>query len=727
MLGVWIGETAIPCTPSVAKEKSRAKISCAKLKTQNREKELMKLAEQFDRNMGELDVIQEQYGRGHHCMQATSEVGHVCDHTDSTRMESGDTVPEISRALMKKQVEGHAGISVAEEQDNNEKPFDQSVEADLNAIFDGSTQMCSGHLSQDLSGAFLNNSKTTFVKKISFIEEVVTTETLLAENLLSKTPVSPSPQVNTAAMLKSCVTPYAKMLDTSSKRLDELTWCDFEDDWENLLGNEPFLMENADMLEHTPSATAQGTARKAICTFIGKNDAVTSRANTNLDRRLRDSKMTLSLPSEAHNREPRSTRENRFSPYPGDESRKLPFTGSRVTSEKSVSNIVSKNEDDVAASNLTGVKEDGRGKCTFHVDASDKPGSHTRHPNKQKYGLSAKLPLKAPANAYCFDPVFLGKENSVCNTDQTHGSKSSSSLDDWNDPLLASEMVEACHQLETTWAADDMDDDLLCQACDDVERLTQQENRGSEESASLSNIPRHGSRNAPTAPTQGSVLVVPSNPVSSSTLSSLTNKSQINKSVTVRKRDNYPTILDATTNFSVCSKNSGGNQHVPLVQVNSPKFVLAGTSSLNVSLGPVRTGIATNVNLSTHPLSHSALANGTQNDSGVLKCSKFTFKTKNPQALSQLNQNCIAGSIPVSKILQDLGKEETVHSLLEGNHQRPSIKSSESLKPSSTDEEERNRKYSPEEIQRKRQEALVRRKAKAQAWPTVHPAPISLL
>ena len=30
MLGMWIGATAIPCTPSVAKGKSRAKISCTK-------------------------------------------------------------------------------------------------------------------------------------------------------------------------------------------------------------------------------------------------------------------------------------------------------------------------------------------------------------------------------------------------------------------------------------------------------------------------------------------------------------------------------------------------------------------------------------------------------------------------------------------------------------------------------------------------------------------------
>lgn len=82
------------------------------------------------------------------------------------------------------------------------------------------------------------------------------------------------------------------------------------------------------------------------------------------------------------------------------------------------------------------------------------------------------------------------------------------------------------------------------------------------------------------------------------------------------------------------------------------------------------------------------------------------------------------GSVPVGKISEDLGKRETVNSLLEANQQQSSINYSESLKPSSPDEEERNRKYSPEEIQRKRQEALVRRKAKA--LHTVQSAPISL-
>lgn len=731
MLGVWIGETAIPCTPSVAKEKSRVKISCTKLKTQNREKELIKLAKQFDKNMGELDVIQEQDGKDPNFIQTTLEVGHLYNHKDSIQMESGDTVPEVSCALIKKQIKGNTGISVSKDQDTSEKPFDQNIEADLNAIFDGSTQMCSGQLSQDLSDAFLNHGKTTLGKENALIkEEMITAETLklqVTENLLNITPVSPSSQVHTAVMLKSCVTPCAKMAEASNKHLNELTTHDFEDDWESLLGSDPFIMENAEMLDLLPSKTAQAAGQKAVSTFIGKNDTITSRANTNLDERLRDSKVTLGLPSETCNRELINAGQYRFSPHPGNEARKLPFAGNRVRFEKSVNNIVSKNEDCLAVSNLTGVKEDGRGKCAFNMHASDKSGLYTKYPNEQKNRVSVNLPLKAPTNTYCFDSVSLGKENSVCNINQTRGPKFNSSLDDWNDPLLASEMIKACHQLETTWEADDVDDDLLYQACDDIERLTQQENKGNNKSESINNTSRHGSRNTSASSKQGSQLM-PSkhwNLVNSAAPSSLTNKSQINKSVTVKKRDSSgdcPNILNATTHFSMSSKNLS----IP-VQVNSSKFVHAESSSFNVSLGPVSTDITANVKPSIHQPSHNTLTSEVQNDCRVVKFSKYSFKTKNPQVLSQLNQNCIAGSVPVRNFLQDLGQKETASSLLEDNQQRSSMKYSESLTLSSTDEEERNRKYSPEEIQRKRQEALVRRKAKAQAWPPVHSTPVSLL
>ncbi|XP_021066585.1 ewing's tumor-associated antigen 1 [Mus pahari] len=723
MLGVWIGETAIPCTPIVVKEKSRMKISCTKLKTKNREKELMKLAQQFDKNMEELDVIQVQDGKNHDFFQMTSEMGHLDNHKDSVQMPSDDVVPEITCTPVKKHVKGDSRISLAKGQDSSQKPFDQNVEAAFNAIFDGSTQMCSGQLSQDLSDAFLNNSKTSLRKKNALLqEEILTTETLLTENLLNKTPISPSPQIDSTIILKSCVTPCPRTPAASDIQLDELTANDFEDDWESLLGSEPFLLENAEMLEFVPSTAAQDTCQKALCTSVGENDTNTSRTNMNLGGTLRDSKVTLDLPSKTRNRELRNAGEYRFSSHPGDESRKVPITGNKVSFEKFVTN---KDEDYIALSNFK-VKEDCRNKCILK-HSSNASSSYTRHPNKQKSEPGVNLPLQLPTTDP-FDSVFLGKENIVCNTNQSHGSKFNPSFDDWNDPLLASEMIKACHQLETTWEADDVDDDLLYQACDDIERLTQQDNKGSKESESVSTS-KHGSKNTSTASKQGSQSG-PSkhwNVVSSAVPLSLANKPQINKPVTVQKRDicrDCPNILDAT-DLSVCSKNSSDNQHGP-VQVNSSKFVLGGSSNLNVSLGPMSTKNATNIKLNTQQLSHNSLADTAQNDNKILKLSKFTFKKKNPQFLSQLNQSHLAGTMPVGKISEDLGKRESVNSLLviQENQQQASIKYSEFLKPSSPDEEERNRKYSPEEIQRKRQEALVRRKAKA--LHTLQSAPISL-
>lgn len=643
----------------------------SRLKTKTREKELMKLAEQFDKNMEQLDVIQEQCGKNHDFIQATSEAGHVHHRKDSVQTEVDDTVPEIDCALMKKQMEGNTRMSVAKEQDSSQKPFDQNIEAALNAIFDGSTQMCSGQLSQGVTNSFLNNSKTTFVKKSSSIEEeIIANETLVTENLPSRTPISPSPPVDTALLRKSCVTPCAKKPEASTKHLDGLATSDFEDDWESLLGNEPFLMENAEMLQPPPLTTAQGTSQNAVCTVTAKNDTITSRTNMNLSRKSGDSKVTLDLPSKPCNRDLGNSGGYGFLSHPSDDSSKLPLTGNKMRFEKSLSNI--KEEGCVDVSNIARVKEDSRSKCTVNVCASNSSGSHSRYLNERNNALGVNLPSKAPVDTVSLGSVFLGKENRLVdqNTNQTNGSKSSSSLDDWNDPFVASEMIEACHEFETTWEADDVDDDLLYQACDDIERLTQQENKGSKQSESISNTSTASKQHW--------------NLTSSSVPSSLTTNSEICKSLKVEKRDTcgaYPSIMDAATNVSVCFKNSRDNQHVP-VQVNSSKCMLSGSSSLNVSLGPVRTDI-TNMKLSIHQLPHITSATQAQNDNKLLRVSKFTFKTKNPQFLSSLNQNCIAGSIPVSKILPDLGKKETVSSLLKANQHQSSINYSESLKPCS--------------------------------------------
>ncbi|XP_057165181.1 ewing's tumor-associated antigen 1 isoform X2 [Ursus arctos] len=743
MLGVWIGATAIPCTPSVAKGKSRAKISCTKLKTQNQEEELMKLAKQFDKNMEELDVIQEQNKRNHDFIQTISEAETLSNSKDNVQMQLlHDIIPEVDNSIIKKPMKENTRMSVVNDQNSIQKLFDQNAEAAFNAIFDGSTQKCSGQFSQDLSDAFLNMSNTTFEKKSALKEEkIIMNESLVPEKLPDKTPGSLFCQVDTPGMTKSCVTSYTEKPEAFHKYLDAFTTSDFEDDWENLLSNEPFVMQNVKMCEPFPApTTAQIADQKRIYNFNNKNDKNKSRMNTSLDTRLRDSKILQDLPSKTHNKESIDSGKYGFSLNPNDKPSKLPSTGNKTKFEKYFGKTVvqDKIQDGAVASNLTKVKEDMHTKFTSDVNISEKSALNTGYSNEQNNKSIYNQSFKAPANIDPFGSATLGNETSVSNPNQTNASKLGSFFDDWNDPSFANEIVKACHQLEDTWEADDVDDDLLYQACDDIERLTQQQDirkdsKISESKLEVNNSSKHGAKNMFTTAKQKSQLVQSKhlNLSSISGYTSFTNSSQLNKPVKMEKGEicgNSPSFLGATTNLTIYSKNSNrqinnlhyscNNTDVP-IQVNSTESVLIGNSSLNVRSDHRNTETATDKKkLSTQHLSHRSTTDGPK--SGLnrpVRFPKYTFtKMKNSQILSQLSQNCIPASISDTKITQGLEKNKTVNPFCGKTVQQQSLaKRSESLKQPPKEEEEKNKKYSPEEIQRKKQEALVRRMAKAQA------------
>lgn len=743
MLGVWIGETAIPCTPSVAKGKSRAKISCTKLKTQNREEELMKLAKQFDKNMEELDVIQEQNKRNHDFIQTISEAETLNNYIDNVQMQLlHDTVPEIDNAIIKKPGKENTQISVVNDQNSSQKPFDQNAEAAFNAIFDGSTQKYSGQFSQDLSDAFLNTNNTTFGKKSALKEEkIIINETPVTENLTDKTPGSLFCQEDAPGMTKSCVTSYTEKPEAFNKHLDAFTTSDFEDDWENLLSNEPFVTQNGKMCELFPAPkTSENPDQKGIYNFNTKNDKNKSRMNTSLDARLGDSKILQDLPSKTHNEESIDSGKDRFSLNLNDKPNKLSSTGNKIKFEKSFNKTVvqDKIQDCAVASNLTKLKEDTHTKFTCNANISEKSTLNTGYSNERKNKSVYNQSSKAPANIDPFGSAALGNETSVYNPNQTNASKLGSFFDDWNDPSFANEIVKACHQLENTWEADDVDDDLLYQACDDIERLTQQQDirkdsKISESKLEINYSSRHGAKNMFTTSKQESQLVQSKhlNPSSISGHTSFTNSSQLNKPMKLEKEicGNSPSFLGATTNLTIYSQNSNcqiknlhyprNNSDVP-IQVNSTESLLTKSSSLNVNSNPWNTETTTyKKKLSTQHLSHRSTTDGAQSDlNRPVIFPKYTFiKMKNSHILSQFNQNCMPGNISDTKITQSLEKNKTPINLFCGktNQQQSVVKHSESLKQPSKEEEEKNKKYSPEEIQRKRQEALFRRMAKAQA------------
>nr|XP_036878041.1 ewing's tumor-associated antigen 1 isoform X1 [Manis javanica] len=738
MLGMWIGASAIPCTPCVAKGKSRTKISCTKLKTQNREEELMKLAKQFDKNMEELDIIQEQNKRNHDLIQTVSEIETLSNFKGNVQTQSlHDTVPQMDSAIIKKPMEEKTRISVVNDQTSSLTPFDQNAEAAFNAIFDGSTQKCSGQLSQYLSDAFLNTSNTTFGKKSALKEEkVITNETLVTEKLPDKAPESLSCQVDISGMTKSCVISCTKEPENFSEYFNAFTTNNFEDDWEDLLNNEPFVMQNVDISEiFPPPETTQTADQKGICAYKSKSDKSESRTNTSLDIKLRDTTILQDLPSKIHNSELTDAGNYRLSSDQNNKRNKLPSIGNKMKFEKSFNkNVQDKIQDCAVVPNLTKIKEDTHTKFTSNINVSEKKSAlNTGYSNEQKNKFTFNQSSKAPANREPFTSATLGDETSVHNPDQTNTSNLHSFFDDWNDPSFANEIVKACPQLENTWEADDVDDDLLYQACDDIERTQQQDitknSKTSESKLEINNSSKHEAKNVCTTSKQGSQLVQSKHlNLSSVSLhtSSSTNNSELNKSVKMGKREicgNFPSFLVATTNLTVYSKNSNcqisnlhfsrNNTDVP-IQVNSSESVLTGSSSSNMSSDHMSTETATyKKKLSTEHLNHRNVIGEAKSDlSKTVRYSKYTFtKMKNSQILSQFNQNCIIGSISDS-----LEKSKTVNPLCgKALQHQSSVKHAESLKQSPKEEEEKNRKCSPEEIQRKRQEALVRRMAKAQA------------
>lgn len=655
----------------------------------------MKLAKQFDKNMEELDVIQEQNKRNHDFIQMISEAEALNNYKDNVQMQLlNDIVPEIDNAIIKKPMNENNKVSVVNDQYNSQKPFDQNAEAAFTAIFDGSTQECSGQLSQDLSDALWSTINTTFGKKSALKEEkIISNETQVTEKLRNKPPTSFSHQIGTPGMTKSHVTSSTKELEAFNKHMDIFTTGDFEDEWENLLNNEPFVMQNVGIskLLSAPE-TVQMVDQKEICIFKSKNGKSNSRMNISLDAEFRDSKI-LDVSSNTLTNKLIDARKYRFSPNSNDKPNKLLSIGNNVKFENSFNKIIQdKTQDGAVACNPTKVKEDIHTKFISNVSTSQKKSTlNTGYANEQKNKSIFNQSFTMPANIDTFDSAALDRAN------QTNASNIDSFSDDWNDPSFANEIVKACHQLENTWEADDVEDDLLYQACDDIERLTQQQDMRKDKTSKsildINNSSKHGAKNTFTASKQGSQLMQSRylNDISAQS-SSLTDSSQINKSVKMQKGEicgNSPSFIGATTNLTIYSKNSNclinnlpvswTNTDMPL-EVNSSKSVIRN-SSLNSDHRNAE--IATYKELNTRCLFHGTITDEAQNDlNRTVKFSKYRFtKIKNSQILSQINQNCITESISDTKITQNLEKNKIpVNSLCGKAIQQQSLMKPESLK-----------------------------------------------
>lgn len=662
----------------------------------------MKLAKQFDKNMEELDVIQEQNKQNHDFIQMISEAETLNNYKDNVQIQLlHDIVPEIDNAIIKKPVKGNTKISVGSDQYSSQMPFDQNAEAAFNAIFDGSTQKCSGQLSQDWSDDFWNTI-TTFGEKSALKEEkIITNKTQVTEKLPNKPPTSHSHQADTPGTTKSYVTSNTKEPNAFNKCMDAFTTGDFEEEWENLLNNEPFVTQNVEMSEpFLAPKIAQIVDQKEICTINNENDKSNLRINVSLDAGFRDSKILLDVSSKTPTSELIGAGKYRFSPDSNDKPNKLLSIENKVKFEKSFNKpIQDKTQDCSVAPDPTKVKEDIHTKCISNVNASQKKSTlNTGYSEEQKNKSIFHQSFKTHSNIVPFDSAALNIAN------QTNASNFHSLPDDWNDLSFGNESDKTCHQLENTWEADDVEDDLLYQACDDIERLTQQQDMR-KDSKTLENILEINNSSKQGAKTMFTTSKQENQSVQSTHLklsrvsaqsSSLTNSSQKNKSVKMQKGEicgNSPNFSGVTTNVTPYSKNSSclinnlpvswNNTDVP-VQVNSSRLALT-SSSVNVNSDQMRTQIASYKKLNTRPLSHRTITDEAQSNlNNTVRFSKYTFtKIKNSPVLSQINQNCITGSISDTKITPSLEKNRTVNSLCGKAVQQQSLVKPESLKQTS--------------------------------------------
>ncbi|NWS39994.1 ETAA1 protein, partial [Probosciger aterrimus] len=727
LLGTWIGEDAIPCTPGVVKVRARTKLSCTRdLKIKNPEEELMKLAKEFDKNLVELDAVQEQERLGNDVIQTASEsLNHSKAEVNRKNLKSllGE-VSETDTVLSLKPAGQSTSIPAADPcQSSSQKSIDLEAEVALHALFDCSTQKCSGQLSQGLSDISLNNS---FYENKSTLEEEHLPEqikdtqpcnseaykdnTLCALRSVNQT----FPNSDTHTLTKKH--PSLKPQLVASSKLDGAVNDDF-DDWDSdFLADDSFVMqitqnpelistEEAPPIPTNPSvhgfSDASRTNERKTTPFHGKSNTKPDKINP-VWKSAQNSGLNcipVSLQSEVKN-------------------------GNETIQPKSASLPVF-----LSRSNP-------------HRQWSGKPGSNTHGIFCESSSVSTNMKPKDltkvvnQANAGHLNQVEIPKKCPL-------------SFDDWNEPKFSDEILDMFCKSNSLWDANCEDDELLYQVCDDIEKQTQSQDvkQGNERAKTIQGTSinsRSNIDNSFPASKQGlpDLLAQKTNAKQMQAFS-------INGSCTNSSKGPHGL---ATTGHIVNCKNASSPQTVMLGTSTECKYTLSrnchqGASedttktvagkwyrSNSVPAGETDSEVspvnAVNIFGSKTLDSPDLLYNMGKmpsNSSGnrtSLMPSKFKFrKTNNFQGALHVGSENPGNHSGIGITLQGLEGSKnqvnvTLHSKLD-NKKLPfkrHLSESFALPTSVSVVEQKNRKCSQEEIERKKQEALARRKSRMQAY-----------
>ncbi|KFP50329.1 Ewing's tumor-associated antigen 1, partial [Cathartes aura] len=728
LLGTWIGEDAIPCTPGVVKVRARTKLSCTRdLKIKNPEEELMKLAKEFDKNLVELDAVQEQEKLGHDFIQTASECfSNSKDEVNMKNLKSllGD-VSETDTALSLKPVGQSTGIPAAEPcQPSSQKSIDLEAEIALHALFDCSTQKCSGQLSQGLSGICLNNS---FHENKSTLEEEHLPEQIKdvqrgnSEAYQKDTPCALGsmnqtfPKADTHTLTKKNPSSLKTQVVVSSK-LAGVVNDDF-DDWDtDFLADDSFVMqitqnpelisiEEAPPIPTNPSvhgfSDASRTKERKTIAFHGKSDVKPGKINSIWKSAQTSDLKYIPVSTQSEVKNGNETLKPKSDPLPLFPSRSNP-----------------------------------------HRQWTEKPGNNTHNIFCQSSSVSTNT-----------KPNDLTKVVNQANTGHLNQveipKKCPLSFDDWNEPKFSDEILDMFCESDSLWDANCEDDELLYQVCDDIEKQTQSQDvkQGNGRAKTIQGASinsRSNAGNSFPASKQGlpDLLLAQKTNAKQDAFSlnnSCKNSSKVTHGLATTghvvncKNVSSPLTVISATSIEckyTLSKNCHQAASEDTTKTVSGKWyrsnsVLAGETGSEVS--PVN---AVNV-FSSKTLDSADLVCNTgkmpSNSSGnktSLMPSKFKFrKTNNSQGALHVGSENPGSHSGIGITLQGLeGSKNQVNVTLHGklDNKKPPFKrhlsESFALPTSVSVVEQKNRKCSQEEIERKKQEALARRKSRMQAF-----------
>nr|XP_033793361.1 ewing's tumor-associated antigen 1 isoform X2 [Geotrypetes seraphini] len=781
-LRTWIGEDAIPCTPSIVKVRGRTKLSDTKLKLKNGEEELMQFVKQFNRNM--VDAVQHQDIEDHTLISEMKTLNNDI-HEDAHIQEFHafvDDIPEADIALSLKPIKHSSGIPQLEPNEkSSQKSIDQEAEVAFNAIFDCSTQKLSGRLSQSMLDASVNSShekkfaqreKSQYVSKQTKTEEqCISIDMCHKQKSLLSFPslIQIETPKNEKALFtsKENTTSKAGIIESSIQntvpsKKDEL------DEWgskdEDLLKDDSFIMQitqNPELISTSLDLPLLKPSRSLLASK--ENSKIKAKTNESSSWIAGETLLTplnhlQFVPSKAN-----EGLNNVSKPFSNsiDGIDKLNIKGSplknestfkavKILCDKSTANKVSSTVSQISINPaVKSAKIDNLLECSVNLGISEKGSSLVSKSYYSNASQSGKcnnnihtgfqqLSSNYSTNKESFGPGILAVQTNTGKQNQSETiTQNPAPLDDWNDPKFSEEILNKFCEFDNVWETNEKDDDdLLYQVCDDIEKITQTQDvmQGNKTTnafieqvlVSCNSYPSMGvAINKPGQIYQTMQLKHGSHSVSSLDNSFSKSNTLINNK-TVKETEVKPgkspvrpanpmgvTEHSLAMNKSLNSQNSNpsvlrnkvNKGPVKLNRFHSAEHFASENCSLSYShdksisqntARPLANKVSLLPSKFTFTKTKSSLLTAVRTDHGST-FSKCTFQTE-PNL--NLGKGQCQSTIPLYQTVQS-----SQNSSLKRHHCEPSIQSTK---------EQKSQKCSQEEIERKKQEALARRKMRMQ-------------